>query len=259
MVNEPLSASSVKSSETNMSNIGKLSVVNNKPGAVVSVNGKSYDKNSVFNIELAAGTHHVQVVKGKEILFSDVVSVTKGSVNTIDTNYKSVIEPKSIRKKKLKEIKKLRGNTGIGFQISNISGWSLKRYFGPFALQLTGFVTDERSKPYYLNDYDDYDRDNDAYKVNARLMFNISEKIGLAGLPVRAYIGVGYGFDTCDDSYGRDNIDYYLFDNPYTYVNIERSVKQALFGVEFDTRVGSFALGLEYSTAVVTGTKVESE
>ncbi|MDC0036942.1 hypothetical protein OAJ27_01700 [bacterium] len=211
----------------NSDKMGKINIINRIKNSQIYINGKALNMFNAHEYPLRAGTHIVEVKAGDKFVYKKTVSINENEIVSISPDY---VANDVREKEELKRLKKARGTWGLGFQLQSVSGFSLKKYFGRFGVNLVGFVGEDGSDE--LNNPNDSDTD---YGVNIGLRYNLVEKLGLRKLPFRVYTGVNYGIDT--------------FEPITLWTNAKDSyatVVSALMGIEFDTRIGSYSFGIEY-------------
>ncbi|RAP28964.1 hypothetical protein DID78_04250 [Candidatus Marinamargulisbacteria bacterium SCGC AG-343-D04] len=223
-----------------------ISIVNDIEGAKVILDGKTYNSNSIFNVKVTPGSHYVKISHKDDILYSKIIDIDANKTKTIDTNMvnpnysKLNIKNKKVQKKELKKLKEARGTFGLGFQLQSVSGLSIKKYFGPFGIQLVGWTGNENNENYTFSEREG--EDDPDYGYNIRLLWDVKEKLNFSNTPIRLFVGVGYGKDTFE------GVEYHFDDTI-----VEKEILEAFIGIEYDTKIGSYTFGVEYRQKEITG------
>ncbi|MBE32842.1 hypothetical protein CL647_01735 [bacterium] len=223
---------------------GFLTVVSEVRDASILINGREYMQSKVYNVELSPGTHYVEVKSNKgEVIYSEFITLVSGQSMALDTRHKVSDLAKPVQEEAIKTIRQRRGTLGVGAQLQSVSGFGIKKFFGPMGIQVSGLIGSQTEST--LENSEKLYQDDNNFNINVRWVYNIAERLRSNGRLMYFYSGVGFGIDTFDD------IDIDLLSNNY-YYNTRKYVPHVFAGVEFDHGLGSYSLGIEYRIQYMT-------
>ncbi len=126
-----------------------INVINDDQQALIYVDGKLAGAQTVYDLAVEPGSHHIKVEKDKRVIYSQIVEVEAGKVKTINTStfvdVKTDVTNRGAKLTEAKRARESRGDLAVGVLLSPIVSGISGKYFvaDRLGFQVSGWLSSQ--------------------------------------------------------------------------------------------------------------------